>query len=302
MAKMNPLVIGAIVLVAAYALGYINIGGVTTPAAPADDGGDDDECISTTTPNLDVLCRDIENTGTAVTCTMHYIVNGDGVIQTDADATNIALDSKDNIEYYVNATGWYGVHGTYNVPCKEEPRLTILMKDYGVSPTNQFFAEDDGLLMSSSANSEAVAAGDTPVLEYRYYANVEDYVQDANFFCQFDKTYYDTVLFNGEKGSGRLVPVHFSTGLGLGETGQDSTSGGWSLGDLKGTTAQVAFVTFDTDDTNDATGFNVSCYLEDQDWYINEDAGIFEYGMSDENDADVAQTTAWTKNITMYTG
>lgn len=261
-------------------------------------------CDSTTTPSLDFLCRDIENKGTSIICTAHYIVtNGDGLIQTDADATNVALNAKDNIEYYINSTGWYGVHGTYTVPCEEEPRLTILMKDYATTPTQQLFAEDDGLLMSEGTNTEAVAAADQPSLKYIYYANTEDYVQDALLFCQFDKTYYDDVLYDDDAGDSSLIPRHFSvTAAGGDEAGHDGSAGAWSLGDIKGTKQNIHTLTFDTDDTNDATNYNVSCKLDDQDWFINEDKGIFEYGSADENDADIAQTTAWSMNVTFYSG
>ena len=302
---MNPLVIGVIVLVAAWALGFINIGGLITPTTPTQPTIPTTPivtCDSTTTPSMDFLCRDIDNVGTTVPCTAHYIVNGDGVIQTDDDATNIAFNARDQVEYFVNATGWYGVHGTMTVPCQEEPRMTIKMKDYGTTPTMQFFCEDDGLLMTAdgSSNTEEVAAADEPTLEFKYYGNTEDYVQDGTFWCEFDKTYFDDVLLNGDKGSGSLIPTHFS--FSAGETGMDGTAGGWSLGDLHGTSATSASLTLDTDDTNDATGFNISCYIDDKDWYIDEDDGIFAYGASDENDADIGQTynalAGFVENIT----
>ena len=62
-------------------------------------------------------------------------------------------------------------------------------------------------------------------------------------------------------------------------------------------------MTVDTDDDNDATGYNVSCYMDDQDWFIDEDGGKFGYGSSDESDADVGQTyTSESFNINVTTG
>ena len=278
--------------------------GETQSSCPADCGAVGEICDSTTTPLVDFLCRDIDNTGTSVGCTVHYIANGDGLIQTDADATDVAFNPKDKVEYFVNATGWYGIHATMTIPCEEEPRVSVLMKDYATTPTMQLFCEDDGLVMTTTVTEE-VAAADEPTLEFKYYGNTEDYVQDAKFWCQFDKTYFDDILLNGDTGSGSLIPTHFSFSAASAgaDAGMDGAAGGWSLGDIHGTSAIVGSLTVDTDNDNDATGYNVSCYMDDQDWFIDEDGGKFGYGSSDESDADVGQTyTSESFNINVTTG
>ena len=270
------------------------VGVTCVPAPPGE------YCDPTVTPSLDFLCRDIQNKGTSITCTAHYIRNSDGVIQTDDDGLNIALNKDDSIEYFVNSTGWYGVHGILDMPCDEEPRVTVLMKDDTSSMSLQFFAEDDNLVMSEGTNTEAVAAADTPSIQFKYSATTEDYVQDGLFFCQYDKTYYDTVLFNDAKGDSSLIPGHFvATAASGDEIGHDTAVGAWKLGDVYGTTAKVATVVFDTDDTNDATNYNVSCKIDDMDWYIDEDLGAFKYDSADENDADVGHGYY---NVSFYTG
>lgn len=280
---------------------------VGTTCAPPPAG---EYCDTTTTPSVDFLCRDLENKGTSVTCTVHYITtNGDNTaIQTDDDGLNLALDAKDHIEYYINSTGWYGIHGTYDVPCKEEPKVTVPMKDWlkGAS-TIQLFQEDDGLLVSTTA-TERVEIGNAPTIKMVYYGGSKDYIQDALFFCEADLTYWDDVLLDGQTGTSALAPNNFAPGAATGANPggvyvNDKTFGAWKLGDI--TSAPITkYVKFDSDDTNDAGSTNlanVTCYIEDQDWFIDENKGTFEYGASDENDASVALPMN-AGNVTLYIG
>lgn len=253
-------------------------------------------------PSLTFNCVDIENKGTSVTCTVHY-KRDSGIISTDADGTSVTLNPYEHIEYMVNSTGWYSVHGDYTVPCEPKPTVDVFMKDYATSPVLQFYAEDDGLVISTTA-TEKIEAGDAPVIKFIYYGDPEDYVQDSVFFCDTDKTYSDDVTLDGSKGDSNLIPDHYvhSSSGAAGQNLLDTTEGGWSLGDIRGTVTGTKYLSFDTDDTNAAGGtMNATCYLADQGWYIDEDAGSFEYGADDENTADIDQDT-FKFNVTLYTG
>lgn len=259
--------------------------------------------LSTTSPQLDFIGRDIENKGTAVAIGVSYKRNG--LINYDADGLDIDVSPGESIEFLVNSTsGYYSVHskdtsqlsatkgtfsgGKYVVPYDENPQVSVLMKRHGTSATIQMYCEDDGLLNSNDA-TEAVTATQTPKIITKLLGHAERYVQDPLLVSQYDKTYWDTDMFKAGNYPTLATPSCF--------VANDTAADGdrtWNVGgDLVGNEIREFTFTWDSDDTNNAgdTIYEM-VYLEDQDYYIDEDEGTLDnYGPCDENDADVGINT-----------
>ena len=263
-------------------------------------------CQSDTTPDQDATCVDADNSGTAITCGVSYRIN-DGPVQYDGDGDIADLPVGAKVEYLYNSSSNYAVHGIVeSVPCVASYPLPILMKDWATTVTMSFFQQDDqGSSLVSATATEKLEAADVVGIKTAIEGDNEDYYQDPIYFCDIDRTYHDDVTTttyglsdNTEFLSADVPEFHSST---LTSSAHDGTKGAWALGnDIHGTSARLITTILDTDDTNAAgDNTNMTCHLDDRDWFVDNKKGIFTYGANDENDVDVGQAMV---NVTLYSG
>lgn len=290
---------GIILILAIFVLGILYFAGVfeKTPVQVIPPGAPTPTvtlCDSATSPSLDIITVDIENKGTAVTAGCSYKVDG-GLIRYDGDCLNIPLNPGESIEYLANDTGWYSVKGTYTVECKEDPSVDVLMKQHATGASIQFYCEDDGLL-NAAGTTESIAASEEPKILTKLIGQTEKYVQDPTFICEYDKTYFSPDKFNAGAYTKISTPDHFSAN----STDFNDGTRAWAIKtDLAGGDIVEFITTVDATTTDPVTAAPIFCYLDDHDWFINEDDGTFEYGASDEASADVGMD-AGLINVTLH--
>lgn len=195
-------------------------------------GGDKDEqCLSTTSPNLSIFAVDKE-TGTALTeGTNLYRVEGRTSWSTFTAGTGFAVGAGKDIEIVmgISTTDFtdnaYGQHiEKYTVPCEETPEVEYEMANDEVytSLSATFYNEDD------NAAAQTFTAGQVKDVSIKLQAGVDEYFGNpylegnANVICLgLNSTEWDTPQKVSIKGGSELsiatTPKNQDSGTGITE-------------------------------------------------------------------------------------
>ncbi len=248
--------------------------------------GDDESCLSTTSPTLTIKAYDKE-TGTALTeATNLYRLVGDRVWTSFTAGTGFAIDAGDEIEYVMgisttdftdNAYGSYVK--SYTVPCKETPSVQeeMVNDEVETSLTATFYNAD------SDAAAETFLAGQTQDVSVKLQAGVKEYFgnpyEGGNsnvIVLNLNTTEWDTpekVSIGGVELSKVSVPQRHSAVAGM-------ISYAYELPVITDTQIEVTFKLNADDTTAPATDMTAHIYAGNN--FYNADTQVIEFGVENE--------------------
>src|SRR3990167_5222990 len=173
---------------------------------------------SNTQPTLRFNVVDKYAKSTAISPNVVYKVGKTGNIQVDMDGT-ISVNCHDSVEYFVNATGFYGAHGTVDdVPCTSNPSVDVELMAYDTTPDVQIYNQDDGTLNSATA-SEALGANNVDTQTVKIYPTFRRGIQGAHVYFDVVVTNVDTIT--SSLGSSIGQPSVFTHNSSAGRTTAD---------------------------------------------------------------------------------
>jgi len=230
----------------------------------------------------------------------HRVFQNNVDIGLKQDETSFTVDVGDKMAVYYaeNAStagaAYYAAKQEFVVPCDGGEVTTSQMPDSnafklysGNNISVKVFNEDNGNLNDASDN-ETLAAGDVITLDVNIDGSFEDafspygkiiYVVDVNG-SKYDDI--DVVMGDGKSAVKATVPKSYSS------LGSDSDTYAFELPGCV-TSCNIDYkLVVDVDDTLDpGTVDDITTTYFDQDWYLNSDSGLMEFGANNDQDADV---------------
>ena len=277
--KTNPIAVTAVIILAVIALNYLEVIDVASIFGGAEDD-DGDAGITAVTPALSFDCVDIHNPQTSVACTANYKLNN-GPVKQDSDGSAVSVAAGDEVEYFINSSGYYGVHGSMTMPTKNIESVGISMLDYDTAPTIQVTNQlgTYGGLRNTAAQPERLAANGQPKPAVEVLSSYKDGIMGATLIVDFAKTNIDDVT--SSKGVDGQEPDSLTHNSTVGRATADAFRS-FVLGDLnadpaKGTSENFG-LTINIDVSSTAYGSaNMTLGITDKDWYRDQNGG-FSYG------------------------
>lgn len=229
------------------------------------------------------------------------------------DGSTIAVTYGDKIAIYYaeNASGYYAAKQEFVVPCTasfstadsnlDGDKYKIIANGSTTSWKFQFYNDDDGELNTAggSGPNESIAAADMSTnllkLTWQSKSGFSPY-GNAIITCRYNSSSYDELDLISTDVAVTSIPTPTFRSNAISKAGFSMESWqfpGWAT---ESTKVVEFFLTIDSDDTNDpqegATWLaNVSCWLDDQDYFKNTVTGAMELGAETNEDADVGYTT-----------
>ena len=241
-------------------------------------------------------------------------VNGvDKGLKKDSSTMGVTYGDKIDVYYAENATGYYAAKQAFVVPCTSsfstaDPALDgdkykVIANSSSTSWKVQFFNDDDGLL-NTAANNESIAAADSANVEMKITwpskTGLSPY-GDVVVTCLYNASLYDDLGLSSNEVTVGATPTPTFRANAISRAGWNYESwqfGGWATENAKVVKLNL---NIDSDDTNDphqgsggagAGTSNISCWVDDSDWYKDGVTGAMKLGTESDVDADVGSTSA----------
>jgi len=249
------------------------------------------------TSALDFKAEDMKVPGTPVTSNATYWINGisKGVHSTDA-ATDVTVSPTDVVDvvFAFEAESYYGdyIKGV-EIECKGTQTIqgTLYAHDSSASVTA---FDPDGDKNSPTVANFTVTAGESPKFDLRFDSgNSKQFFgnpatgEDNIMTCVYNYSQYDELILYKD---GQIVDTLDSSPRIVSDvSGSEKIS--WNVDRLAGADVigyQLEVVADDTVNPSD----DIPCYINDVDFYLNNDNGNVEIGVEDEDDAQVGVASA----------
>lgn len=282
---MSP-VVAVLVAIGIYLVATGNIPGMGDEPVITETPSIAGTCDSTTTPAISFIATEKYNAATTPTgYTVVYKLGTQVGLSQVATSTAISASPGDVIEYLVNATGYYTVHGTMTVPCEEVTQINVEMADFDTSTTFSYFNSDDNNANSDTNPLDITTSEKGEFVKLTTSTTWEDSVQDAFLYCTYNNTAFEKPT--SDLGS-HAVPDFVASAANVKNVGFDLgtlTVGTGVSTDVEGMRINLPA----EDDQNPTLASNITCYINDYDWFVGTD-GKFKYDYQNDLDAEVGQT------------
>ena len=327
MAKTDKVVVYVLIIVAvllANSMGYINIPGMQSASGADVAKGDVDTGTGT-------LCLHDGSTMTigpadyryvpaeSVTNEYHKIfmdgidrgLKADGTTMSVSTPTRIGGTDGSAVEIYyaLNSTDFYAAKQAFSVPCissfssgarPDSDAYKLIRNATDATISTAVFSDDEGLKMddNNDGNNESLAASDACDLRYKVtFPSKKGYSPYGKIYLTvlynttiikastLDVTSSDTTVTKGATTPSHRVTASSATGKAF-KT--------FTFPGVEGASTSVLNFNIHIDSKAvDPTfpGANTSIFLDDEDWFLNNETGGMSFGPSDTDDNDVGDTS-----------